>query len=73
MEKLIDLLLSELDFLYDDKIRNEIENENDSSIKLNKKLDIVKKLFDLNSETDFNSFLSELHSNCLIFDNDVIF
>ena len=67
-----DLLLSELDFLYDDKIRNEIELENDLNLKLNKKFDIIRKLFDLHYEKDFHNFFCELHSNCYIFNSTVI-
>lgn len=62
----MDLLLEEMDFLYDDKIRNEIDAEANEEDKVRKKLDVVKKLLDLRSERQFQEFLGSLHNDCFI-------
>ena len=65
------MVLQELDFLYDDKIRNEIEGEKDEDEKLRKKLDVIKKLLNLKSDKDFQEFINEVHNRCFLFEQSV--
>ena len=65
------MLLVEMDFLYDDKIRNEIEREKNNEEKIKKKMDVIKKLFDISSEKKFQDFLTNLHNDCFIFGEKV--
>ena len=60
-----------MDFLYDDKIRNEIDAEKNCEEKMRKKMDVIKKLLDMSSEKQFQDFLSNLHNDCLILGNKV--
>ena len=67
----MDLLLIEMDFLYDDKIRNEIDAEHNKEEKMRKKMDVIKKLLDITTEKQFQEFLTNLHNDCFILGNSV--
>lgn len=60
-----------MDFLYDDKIRNEIEAEANDEEKMRKRLDVIKKLLDLGTEKQFKEFLANLHNDCFILGDTV--
>ena len=62
-----------MDFLYDDKIRNEIDAEDHIEGKMRKKMDVIKKLLDITSENHFQDFLKNLHNDCFILGDNVIF
>jgi hypothetical protein len=60
-----------MDFLYDDKIRNEIDAEHNKEEKMRKKMDVIKKLLDIKMEKQFQDFLTNLHNDCFILGNSV--
>lgn len=63
--KLIELVLKETEFLLDDKIRSEIEALSSEEEKLLTKMNIIRKVFVISSQTDLNEVLLKLHLHCL--------
>jgi hypothetical protein len=68
---IVDMLLLEMDFLYDDKIRSEINDGKNNEDMMRKKMDVIKKLFDISTEKQFQEFLTNLHNDCFILGDKV--
>lgn len=69
--ELLDMLLTETEFLFDDKLLFEIQNISSEEEKLLAKLNLLRKLFKIPSSREFLNFLSHLFLNCVNADETV--
>ena len=69
-QNLIDLVLENTDFLFDDKIKDEIYKNNNEEEKMILKLNVLRKVFSLKGTKHVNDFLIKLHLMCFNFENN---
>ena len=70
-EILIDLILENTDFLFDDKIKDEIYKNNNEEEKMILKLNVLRKVFTLKGSKYVNDFLIKLHMMCFDFEDNM--
>ena len=63
LNELVDILLTEADFMFDDKMREELEKAS-LETKLNEKLELLKKTLSIDSVDELNMFLEEMANRC---------
>lgn len=61
--ELLELILAETDFLFDDKVLSEIQDYSSEEEKLVTKMNVIRKTFSLSSQFDLNDLLVKLHLN----------
>ena len=61
--EIIDILIEEADFIFDDKMRQELERAGNEQ-KLKEKLDILKKTLQVDSTDEMNIFIDEMANRC---------
>ena len=60
---MLDIVITEGDFIFDDKMREELERaSNEESLK--EKLEIIKKTVSIDSIEELNLFIDELANQC---------
>lgn len=60
---MIEILIEEADFIFDDKMREELERASIEQ-KLREKLDVLKKTLQIESTDELNLFIDEMANNC---------
>lgn len=63
LSELVNILLTEADFMFDDKMREELEKAG-LETKLNEKLDLLKKTLSIDSIDELNMFLEGMANRC---------
>lgn len=63
LNELVNLLLTEADFMFDDKMREELEKAS-METKLNEKLELLKKTLNIDSIDELNMFFEEMANRC---------
>lgn len=61
--EILDILIEEADFIFDDKMREELERAGNEQ-KLREKLDILKKTLQIDSIDEVNIFIDEMANRC---------
>lgn len=61
--EMIEILIEEADFIFDDKMREELERASHEH-KLKEKLDILKKTLQIDSTDELNIFIDEMANRC---------
>ena len=60
---MIEILIDEADFIFDDKMREELERAGLEQ-KLKEKLDVLKKTLQIDSTDELNLFIDEMANRC---------
>jgi dynein regulatry complex protein 1 len=63
LSEILDILIEEADFIFDDKMREELERASQEE-KLKEKLEILKKTLSIESVEELNLFIDDLANNC---------
>ena len=61
--EMIEILIEEADFIFDDKMREELERASQEQ-KLKEKLDVLKKTLQVDSTDELNLFIDEMANRC---------
>lgn len=61
--EIIDILIEEGDFIFDDKMREELERASHEE-KLKEKLEILKKTLSIDSVEELNLFIDDIANKC---------
>ena len=67
--KLIELVLSQTEFLLDDKIISEIDGLTSEQDKMLRRLDLLMKIFSIKTYNEANDWLFKMHLQCLGFED----
>lgn len=63
-------MLQQIDFLFDDKVKDEIQQAPSAEEQMLLKLNVIRKVLNFRNAKDVNDFLIKIHLNCFSFEEN---